>query len=238
MTPVDAFGRIKGSHCVTASNAAKYDGKHGLIVFSEHDPLRFSRDAMMDYFRVATEWFSRAADPEHGFNYPFLMWNCRWRAGASLEHGHMQMTMANRQPYPKLAALRLAAKRYGDEHGADYFADLYAVHERLGLGLQHGRMRLMASLCPFRDRETLIMAETVNDDLAAVVYEVLDAFRARAGVQAFNVGVLLPPVERGIEWQGFPVLVRIIDRLSGRTTVRYQWNGNLCWGRRNRGGSI
>lgn len=214
MTPFDPFGRIKGTHCVTASNAAKYDGKHGLIVFSEHDPLRFSQESMLDYFHVATQWFNRAADPARGFNYPFLMWNCRWRAGASLEHGHMQMTMAKDQPYPKLGALWLAARRYSDEYGADYFADLYRVHERLGLGVQRGAIRLIASLCPFRDRETLIVGESLDDALAAVVYEVLDILRSRAGVQAFNMGVLLPPVERAVEWQGFPVIVRIIDRLS------------------------
>lgn len=36
LTPEDTFGRVKGKHSVTASNVAKYDKWHGLIVFDKH----------------------------------------------------------------------------------------------------------------------------------------------------------------------------------------------------------
>ena len=35
MTPADVFGRVRGSHSTTASNVAKYDGFHGLVVFDD-----------------------------------------------------------------------------------------------------------------------------------------------------------------------------------------------------------
>src|SRR5207247_1067656 len=38
-TPADTFGRIRGEHGITASNIAKYDTYHGVLVFDEHDPL-------------------------------------------------------------------------------------------------------------------------------------------------------------------------------------------------------
>ncbi|TMF64116.1 MAG: hypothetical protein E6I20_08710 [Chloroflexi bacterium] len=34
-TPADTFGRIKGAHGITASNVAKYDGYHGVLVFDD-----------------------------------------------------------------------------------------------------------------------------------------------------------------------------------------------------------
>jgi hypothetical protein len=40
-TPADVFGRVRGAHSTTASNVAKYDGFHGLVVFDDHDPSRF-----------------------------------------------------------------------------------------------------------------------------------------------------------------------------------------------------
>lgn len=42
-TPADRFGRIRGAHCISASNVAKYDGWHGVVVFDEPHPLRFAR---------------------------------------------------------------------------------------------------------------------------------------------------------------------------------------------------
>src|ERR687889_1583371 len=32
-TPADVFGRVEGEHATTASNIAKYDGFHGVVVF-------------------------------------------------------------------------------------------------------------------------------------------------------------------------------------------------------------
>src|SRR5215208_5928917 len=41
-TPADVFGRVEGEHATTASNVAKYDGFHGLIVFDDHNPLHLT----------------------------------------------------------------------------------------------------------------------------------------------------------------------------------------------------
>ena len=40
-TPEDTFGRVEGTYCITASNVAKYEGFHALVVFDEPDPLQF-----------------------------------------------------------------------------------------------------------------------------------------------------------------------------------------------------
>src|SRR5215211_6841562 len=41
-TPADVFGRVEGEHAITASNVAKYDGFHGVIVFDDHNPLHLT----------------------------------------------------------------------------------------------------------------------------------------------------------------------------------------------------
>ena len=47
-TPEDVFGRIEGKYCITASNIAKYDYIHGLIIFNEHNPYSFDKEKISD----------------------------------------------------------------------------------------------------------------------------------------------------------------------------------------------
>ena len=39
--PADPFGRVRGRYCLTASNIAKYDGHHGVIILMSTTPWRF-----------------------------------------------------------------------------------------------------------------------------------------------------------------------------------------------------
>jgi hypothetical protein len=216
MTAADSFapGRIEGSHCVTASNIAKYDGRHGLVVFREHDPLAFSSEMLQDCLNVANRWFQAAMDVAQECIYPLLMWNCRWRAGGSQEHGHMQLTLAQSEHYPRIEALRRAAMTYRQDYGNNYFADLFEIHRLLGLGWNVRGAQVIVSICPFKDKETWIMGRTLNQEMASILWTVLATLRDQANVQSFNVGVLLPPVVPRAEWMDFPVIIRIIDRLS------------------------
>lgn len=216
MTPADAFGggRIQGNSCVTASNTAKFEGTHGLIVFHKHDPTDFSRDELLDWLWVANRWFQEAVDIDEEAIYPFVFWNCRWRAGASLEHGHMQLTLASHRHYPRIENLRRAAQEYLQTHGTSYFEDLFQVHRSLGLAFSAHSAKVLVSLTPLRDKEVWIIGESLDGDLGSSIFSVLDALRGEAGVEAFNVGILLPPVVPRAGWHGFPVVVRILDRQS------------------------
>jgi hypothetical protein len=216
MTAADSFvpGRVEGAHCITASNVAKYDGRHGLIVFSEHDPMAFSAETIEDYFDVANRWFHAAADAAQECIYPFIMWNCRWRAGGSQEHGHMQLTLAQGEHYPRVESLRRIAMTYRQDYGNSYFADLFEIHKVLGLGWNVRGAQVIASICPFRDNETWIMSRALDAEMATVLGTVLATLRDQANVQSFNAGILLPPVVPRANWKDFPVIVRIIDRLS------------------------
>jgi hypothetical protein len=134
-TPADVFGRVEGEHATTASNVAKYDGFHGVVVFDDHNPLHLTPEKVAGYVSVGLEWCRKAlqADPEAC--YPFLMWNCLWRAGGSIIHGHAQVTATRGSHYPKVERLSRNASAYKQEYGSDYFEDLARVHASLGLGI-------------------------------------------------------------------------------------------------------
>jgi hypothetical protein len=214
-TPADTFGRIRGKSSTTASNVAKYDGWHAVIVFDEHNPLHFSADQVSDYVDTAQEWSRAAHAADAEACYPFFLWNCLWRSGASIVHGHAQMTLTRGMHYAKVEALRQASLRYRAEHGSDYLADLVAVHRALGLACDHGSATLLPSLTPFKEKETHIVGQCLDADLKSALYVVLRTFIGRLGVESFNLALYQPPLSRTPEtWEGFPFIFRVIDRGS------------------------
>ncbi|MBC8495864.1 hypothetical protein H8D36_06940 [archaeon] len=215
LTPADNFGRIKGKKCITASNIAKYDSSHGLVIFKEHDPFKFQSSDVKDYFETAEKWIKKAnkQDPER--IYPFIMWNCLWKASASIIHGHMQTLLANNRHYGEIEKLKVFADSYETFFGSDYFKDLYLLHKKLDLGFENKGNKIMAYLTPKKEKEIFIIAKDFKS-MPNVVYKVLKSY-LKMGVQSFNLGVYLQPLDN--HWQ-LPVIIRIIDRgkLSVNTT--------------------
>jgi len=212
-TPADTFGRVQGEHCLTASNVAKYDGWHTVVIFENHHPLYFDLDQLCDYLDTAQRWARAAhtADPEAC--YPFFLWNCLWRSGASILHGHAQMTLTRGSHYARVEGWRRAARAYRTEHGADYFTDLVSVHRALGLALDQGTATILASLTPFKEKEIQILGSALDGDLKAALHFVLRTAIDRLGVTSFNMGLYQPPLAPTSEdWHGFPLVFRFLDR--------------------------
>jgi len=214
-TPADTFGRITGAYGITASNVAKYDGYHGVLVFNEHDPLApVDAPTIRDHLLTARRWGEAAHAEDPAARYLFVMWNCLWRAGGSIVHGHMQMTATRGAHYPKVEQLRRQALAYASSAGRDYFDDLWLVHDALGLGVAVDETRVVASLTPIKEREVVIIGRPGADEtsLAPAIARVVTAYRA-AGVVAYNMAVYLPPLSPdGEDWRRFPTLARIVDR--------------------------
>ncbi|HEU5287159.1 MAG TPA: hypothetical protein VFV20_02055, partial [Candidatus Limnocylindria bacterium] len=214
-TPADSFGRIAGKHGLTASNIAKYDGFHGVLVFKEHDPLAPMGPAVLrDHLATARRWGEAALASDPAARYLFVMWNCLWRAGGSIVHGHMQMTATRVAHYPKVEALRRQALAYATSTGHDYFDDLWLVHSALGLGVEVDGARVLASLVPVKEREVLVIGRPGADEssLAPAIVRVLASYRA-SGVVAYNMGLYLPPLSPdGEDWRRFPPIARLVDR--------------------------
>ena len=217
----DVLGRLANGAAVTAANVAKYDAHHGLIVFKEPDPLRFDRASVRGYVELAGRWFATVHASDEEAVYPFLLWNCLWRAGGSIVHGHAQMLLGRGRHYARIEALRRAAEEYRAREGADYFEDLTRVHAALGLARSVGDVCVMAHLTPAKEKEVLILAPAFGEALADALFETLAAFRDALGVRSFNVGVQMPPLgETPEEWGDFPVVAHVLDRgdLGTRTS--------------------
>ncbi|MCY4583209.1 MAG: hypothetical protein OXE50_10510 [Chloroflexi bacterium] len=212
-TPEDLFGRLRNNAALTAANVAKYDAHHSLLVFEEADPLRFDRASVRGCLALADRWFAAANEADPDAVYPFFLWNCLWRAGGSIVHGHAQVQLARKRHYARIESLRAAAAAYRAEHGTDYFDDLTAVHAALGLGWTQGSARVLASLTPTKEKETLILAPSFDEDAADALYATLAVFRDALGVQSFNAVALLPPLRPVNEdWSNFPCVLRVVDR--------------------------
>jgi hypothetical protein len=216
-TPADVFGRVRGEHAITASNVAKYDGFHGVVVFDDHNPLHLTPEKVSDYVSVGLEWCRKALEAAPQARYPFLMWNCLWRAGGSIIHGHAQVTATRGTHYPKVEHLRRAAASYKAEHGSNYFDDLCRVHGSLGLAVpaEEG-VRAFASLSPVKEKELVVVGRSPEDErLRRTVGALLQYYVRILGVSAFNVAFYMPPLAPVDEdWSGFPTVVHLVDRGS------------------------
>ena len=217
-TPEDLFGRLANEHGVTAANVAKYDSAHSLVVFSDPNPLAFSRESVAAHVDLARQWVEAAQRDDPEAIYPFIMWNCLWRAGGSIVHGHLQASVARGQHYAKIERLRRDAEAYRSATGTDYFQDLVEIHNRLGLAVEFEGVQVIAHLTPLKEKETLITSPAWDEHAAGALYAVLERLRDRAGMRSFNVGIILPPAAPTTEsWDGFPAIVRVVDR-GGLTT--------------------
>lgn len=89
----------------------------------------------------------------------------------------------------------------------------YDVHQALGLGFRWRDVRVMSYLTPVKDRETLLVASRVSEDLKRAVYRVLQTFEVSERRSSFNVALYMPPfTDTGEEWHHFPVIFRIVSR--------------------------
>ena len=214
-TPEDTFGRIEGHYCVTASNIAKCDELHGLVIFKNPHPLRWSKEEVDDYIDTAWRWAQKAHSLHPLNRYFFFCWNCLWRSGASINHGHAQMMLSRGRAFSRIEALRKAAQSYRRKHGTNYFDDLFNVHKSLGLAFDRNGVRVLACLTPVKNSEIIFMADRLDAHFKESMYDILALYRDHLGVTSFNLAIATPPPDRTREsWQGFPVTAWLVDRGS------------------------
>lgn len=212
-TPEDVFGRLKGKHCITGANIAKYDTWSSIIFFDRHHPLEFAPEEVADYLETGWAWFLKVQKQDPDNTYPTFLWNCLPRAGASQIHGHAQILMS-RRPYGKFRALRKAAARYQHQNNGDYFQDLYEAHQAVGLATGDGELGLVASLTPVKEKELIILSRKSpykSEKVKKTIYSALRIFLDVLGVTSFNLSIMGPPMNQEDDT---PYLVRLVDRGS------------------------
>src|SRR6185437_14166611 len=136
-----------------------------------------------------------------------------------LLHGHAQVMLGKGMHYAAVEQLRRAALLYQAQYRANYFNDLYEAHADIDCAFSRGDVRVIANLVPKKENEVLLFAPSLSSDLKDRIYDVLACFRDRIGVTSFNLVIYMPPLgETSENWNGFPVVVRIVDR--GDPTAR------------------
>lgn len=209
-TPEDVFGRIKGKHCITGSNLAKYDAWSSVIFFRQHNPLVFSAEEVSDYIETGFKWFKKVHNYDKQFKFPFFLWNCLQKAGASQIHSHAQILMTNEIHYAKPQFLRKITREYMRLTGRNYFNDLYKVHKALGLTL-NGDLKAFTSITPLKEKEFIIISwdnPAQSDSVKETIYKVLRCYIDQLGVTSFNMAISCPAFGES----SFPYIVHIVDR--------------------------
>lgn len=209
-TPEDVFGRIYGKYSITAANLAKYDVWSSLVIFQNHNPLKFSLEEFSDYLNTSLAWFEAVNNHSPLFRFPFLVWNCLPRAGASQVHGHVQILMS-REPYAKVDTLQKTWQKYGKEIDADYFQDLYQVHRSLGLSGNQGHIKFLASITPIKEKEVIIISSKMDLEAKKTIFKILRCFIDILDVFSFNLSISCPPIDHQAE---LPYIIKIVDRGS------------------------
>jgi hypothetical protein len=175
--------------------------------------LHFNKEELHDYLETALKWLSRAQAQHPNATHPFIMWNCLWKAGASILHGHLQIMLAEGLPYSEVERLRRASETYFKEWQRPYFQDLYEVHKTMGCATERDGVRLLAYLTPVKEREVVLLHDSLGPTLHHTLYQVLSLLIHTLGVMAFNLAIFMPPRKKdSLYWNGFPVVVRIVDR--------------------------
>ncbi len=219
-TPADTWGRVRGRRTITAANAAMYEGRHGVVVFDQHDPMGFDEELVIDLLETGREWAERGRAEEPAASAYLLIWNAGPRAGGSIVHGHAQVTLA-RSHYPHVERVRRAATAYADQTRGTYFTDLVAVHRALGLvAAEAAGVGIMSTLTPVKERELLIIGQPGMDErdpaFAAMVARTVVAYRDVLGVRAFNLALHRPPIDPDVAqadgWRALPPVVHLVDR--------------------------
>jgi hypothetical protein len=214
-TPADTFGRVRGRRMVTGANAAQADAHHAVLVFDDHDPLAFDVDLVADLLATAREWAERARGDDPAAVHYLLAWNCLWRAGGSIVHGHAQAILGRGRPHARLGRFRRDASRYATATGPDLVADLVEVHRDLGLSLDtDGGVAILAHLVPIKEHEIVVIGQPNMDErdpaFASAVGRAMVALRDHAGVRSFNLGLWRPALDAADD--PMPPIARIVDR--------------------------
>jgi hypothetical protein len=217
-TPAESTGRVRGARVVTGANAALADAHHAVIVFEAHDPLAFDAELVIDVLRTGRAWAERARETDPASINYLLVWNCLWRAGGSIVHGHAQALLGSGRHYARIERLRRDVAAYAaSTPGGDLVEELVAVHRSLGLTVELADgVTLVANLTPVKERELLVVGTAGMDEtdprFADGLARTLVAYRDRIGVRSFNLALWRPPLGVAQGWEQVAPMARIVDR--------------------------
>jgi hypothetical protein len=214
-TPANAFGRVRGRRMITGANAGLAEAHHAVLVFDRHDPLAIDGELVTDLLETARAWAERARATDPEARHYLLLWNCLWRAGGSIIHGHAQALVGRDRPHAAVDRFLRDAAAYRERHGTDLVGDLVTAHRSVGLAVD-GRdgVTTLSHLVPVKEREILVVGAAGMDErepaFADAVADALAAYLGPLGVRSFNLALWRPPLNEHLD--DLPPIVRLVDR--------------------------
>jgi hypothetical protein len=99
-------------------------------------------------------------------------------------------------------------------YGSEYFDDLIAAHDVLGLARRVDGATILASLAPIKERELIVVAPAGANETALLpaLARALAAHR-QLGVLSWNMALYVAPLESdGRDWSALRTHARLVDR--------------------------
>ncbi len=215
-TPEDTFGRIRGKHSLPPATSPSTTASTASS--SSRSTIRWRSRAIrsQDAFDVAKAAGSSSATPiDADAVYPLIMWNCLWKSGASIPHGHLQVSLTKGMHYGEIERQRRVTEDYRREHGSQLLRrPVSAIHAALGLGRERDGVRVLANLTPIKEKECVLFGPALDAAFIGTLYETLNCLTDHLSVVSFNLVIWHPPAGRDSPRTGrdFPVIARIVDR--------------------------
>lgn len=196
-TAIDSWGRIERNTALTASNCAKYDGFHSLIIFKDHRPLRYSKEKLTDIFSICEEWFYCAHEVNENAIYPMFSWNCKERAGASQNHGHAHLVLGENFHYGRYEYLQHVARNYNYANPKqNYFLDLISTSKAMGLAKSVGESTILINLTPSFGYDIIVLSWNFDQDFRDAMDKAIHLLTKKFESVTFNIGITFPPLEK------------------------------------------
>jgi len=161
-------GRIRVGEALVFPNMFPYDTYSAVGIFSGRHfvPLpEFTQEILADGFRACVEFFRRAQGSQR--LYGSLNWNYMPLSGGSIVHPHIQV-IAGDLPTNYTRETLEAGKRYVEENGSLFWADLLKAEQQAGeryIGAT-GPVQWLASFAPMGYMDLLAVfpgCETIGD---------------------------------------------------------------------------
>jgi len=221
-TPEDPFGRVNGLYCTSVANAGNWDAWHAMIVPpGVHNPMDISRDVLVDMIHTGNDWLRKTNTLNPKARYPFMCINHFPRAGASQFHPHLQVLLAEDEPFIQTEELRKKTADYQYSNSYPFLDELAYCLKPLGLVKEVGSARIIFNIAPEKEKAMIIYTNDKgglpNGDLANSIYMVKKWWKESLGVTSFDLVIYLPPLDENIDggqWCNFFPFARLVDRGS------------------------
>ncbi len=161
-TPFDDLGRLGNEKAISASNLAKISLDHSLIIFKEHNKENLSKEDIEKALELSLLWFKKKQKKCN-----VLIWNNGFRAGASIEHPHLQIFAFDTLP-AKIDFLFKRTIEYKNQFNSDYLEDLFEIHSKLGLAKKLNEIKIIINLTPFKDYELIFLFKDLEKNLTDI----------------------------------------------------------------------